>query len=61
VTAQVLAAGAEGTIADLVARWKEANRSTVERVGRLLTELRAMTTTDAAMLSVVLRELRNLT
>jgi glutamate dehydrogenase len=60
VTAHVLAAGAEGAVADLVARWKEANRNTVERVGRLLTELRAMTATDAAMLSVVLRELRNL-
>ncbi|MBL8542153.1 MAG: NAD-glutamate dehydrogenase, partial [Betaproteobacteria bacterium] len=60
VSAQVLAAGADGTVPELVARWKAANGSAVERVTRLLGELRAMTTTDAAMLSVALRELRNL-
>ncbi|MBL8529318.1 MAG: hypothetical protein JNL68_16655, partial [Burkholderiales bacterium] len=45
---------------ELVARWKKANSGAVERATRLLAELRAMATTDAAMLSVALRELRNL-
>ncbi len=60
VTANVLATGADGAVPDLVARWKEANHDPAERVSRLLAELRAMTTTDTAMLSVALRELRNL-
>ncbi len=60
VTANVLAAGADGEAPELVARWKKANSGAVERATRLLAELRAMATTDAAMLSVALRELRNL-
>jgi glutamate dehydrogenase len=44
----------------LIAAWEEANRRAIERVAGLLNELRAATSTDAAMLSVALRELRNL-
>ena len=60
VTANVLAAGVEGEVPDLVARWKETNAGAVERATRLLAELRATATTDVSMLSVALRELRNL-
>jgi glutamate dehydrogenase len=60
VTANVLAAGVEGEVPDLVARWKETNAGAVERATRLLAELHGMATTDAAMLAVALRELRNL-
>ena len=60
VTANVLAAAADGEASDLVARWKETNGGAVDRVTRLLAELRSAASTDAAMLSVALRELRNL-
>jgi len=43
-----------------VAAWQDANRRALERAELLLTELRAAPVTDAAMLSVALRELRNL-
>jgi glutamate dehydrogenase len=43
-----------------VAAWQDANRRALERAELLLTELRAAPATDAAMLSVALRELRNL-
>jgi NAD-specific glutamate dehydrogenase len=57
----VLAAGADGeTPAALVARWEGANRDAMERAARLLGELRAAPAPDLAMLSVGLRELRNL-
>jgi glutamate dehydrogenase len=61
LAADVLAAGGEGDApAGLVARWEAANRDAMERASRLLGELRAAPTPDLAMLSVGLRELRNL-
>ncbi len=61
LAANVLATGA-GTDdpAALVARWEGANRGALERASRLLGELRAAPAPDLAMLSVGLRELRNL-
>jgi len=54
-------AGGEGDApARLVARWEAANRDAMERAARLLGELRAAPAPDLAMLSVGLRELRNL-
>jgi glutamate dehydrogenase len=44
----------------LLAAWQERNRRAAERAQRLMGELRAAPTTDASMLSVALRELRNL-
>ena len=43
-----------------LAAWQERNRRAIERAQRLLAELRAAPAADAAMLSVALRELRNL-
>ena len=45
---------------DLIAAWQERNRRSAERASRLLGELRAAPAADASMLSVALRELRNL-
>jgi glutamate dehydrogenase len=45
---------------DLIAAWQERNRRSTERASRLLGELRAAPAADASMLSVALRELRNL-
>ena len=44
----------------LVAAWQDANRRALERTERLLAELRAVPAPDAEMLSVAMRELRNL-
>jgi len=44
----------------LVAAWHDANRGALERTAHLFTELRAVPSPDAAMLSVALRELRSL-
>lgn len=60
VTANVLATVAEGEVPELVALWKASNAVPVERATRLLGELRRAPMTDASMLSVALRELRNL-
>ncbi len=62
ITGTVLtAAGADGaTPAKLVAAWQDGNRRALERAELLLAELRAVPTPDAAMLSVALREMRNL-
>jgi glutamate dehydrogenase len=49
--------GAAGVVLD---RWEHDNRQAMERAQRLLTELRDTPTGDLAMLSVALRELRNL-
>ena len=56
----VLQDGADGDAAALVAKWESANREAMERAARLLSELRAAPAPDLAMLSVGLRELRNL-
>jgi glutamate dehydrogenase len=61
ITGEVLgegAAGADG--ARLVAAWEARNARGIERAGQLMGELHAATPVDAAMLSVALRELRNL-
>jgi len=54
-----LAAAPEGQ-GDPVAAWEARQRGTMERAGRILGELRAVQSPDLAMLSVGLRELRNL-
>ena len=46
--------------ATLLGAWQDANRRALERAAQLLAELRATPAPDAAMLSVALRELRNL-
>jgi glutamate dehydrogenase len=61
LAANVLSAGADGEgPGALVARWEGASRDAMERAARLLGELRAAPAPDLAMLSVGLRELRNL-
>jgi NAD-specific glutamate dehydrogenase len=45
---------------ELMASWQERNRRATERARRLMDELRAAPATDASMLAVALRELRNL-
>jgi len=52
--------GHGGMPAKQVAAWQDANRRALERAEVLLAELRAAPAPDAAMLSVALRELRNL-
>ena len=44
----------------LVAAWQERHRGALERATKLLSELRASPPPDLSMLSVALRELRNL-
>jgi len=58
VTAQV--ATGSGSASDRIAAWRDKNRRALERSGQLFTELRAVPSPDAAMLSVALRELRSL-
>jgi glutamate dehydrogenase len=61
VTADVLGSGGDiSAPARLIAAWEDRNRRGVERALQLFGELRASPTVDAAMLSVALRELRNL-
>ena len=45
---------------ELLAAWQERNRRATERARRLMDELRAAPAADASMVSVALRELRNL-
>ncbi len=61
LTADVLSGG--GAISappELIAAWEDGNRRGVERAAQLFGEIRAAASIDAAMLSVALRELRNL-
>lgn len=44
----------------LCARWMDSNRAAVERATRVIEELRTVSSPDATMLSVALRELRTL-
>jgi glutamate dehydrogenase len=44
----------------LAALWETAHKSLLERFGQVLTDLRGTETADLAMLSVAMRELRNL-
>jgi glutamate dehydrogenase len=61
ITAEVLAGGREiASPTALIAAWQDRNRRGIERSAQLLGELRGAASTDAAMLSVALRELRNL-
>ena len=60
ITRDVLGGGPDATAPRLVNAWQADNRRAIERVGRLLAELRSAPAPDAAMLSVALRELRNL-
>jgi glutamate dehydrogenase len=59
LTMNALAAAQDGA-ADPVAAWEARQRSAMGRASRLLGELRAVPLPDLAMLSVALRELRNL-
>jgi glutamate dehydrogenase len=49
-----------GSAPDRIGAWRDRNRRALERSGQLFAELRAVPSPDAAMLSVVLRELRAL-
>jgi glutamate dehydrogenase len=50
----------EGSAGEILDRWEQGNRQALERAQRLLQELRDTGSGDLAMLSVALRELRNL-
>jgi glutamate dehydrogenase len=61
LAADVVGAAGDGSGPEaLVGRWESANADAIERAERLLAELRAAPAPDLAMLSVALRELRNL-
>ena len=63
ITSEVLAhsgAGDRNAAAPLIDAWQQRNRRGIERAAQLLAELRGAPQVDAAMLSVALRELRNL-
>jgi glutamate dehydrogenase len=54
------AGGGERDTARLVAGWEAAHRTLLERFGQVLADLRSVASPDLAMLSVAMRELRNL-
>jgi glutamate dehydrogenase len=58
--AQDVLGGGAGSPADLLAAWETSNAAALERAQRLLAELGDTKGADLAMLSVALRELRNL-
>ncbi|MEP6791739.1 MAG: NAD-glutamate dehydrogenase, partial [Ramlibacter sp.] len=58
--AQDVVSKGQGAAASLLTAWQERNRIELERAQRLLAELADSSTADLAMLSVALRELRNL-
>ena len=58
--AQHVVSEGSGEPQDRLGAWEERNRAELERVGRLLAELAEGPPADLAMLSVALRELRNL-
>jgi glutamate dehydrogenase len=61
ITGEVIAGGGDIAAPDgLIAAWQDRNRRGIERAAQLLGELRTAAPIDAAMLSVALRELRNL-
>jgi glutamate dehydrogenase len=60
IAAEVFGGADAGTSTALIGAWQGRNRRGIERAVQLLGELRAATQPDAAMLSVALRELRNL-
>src|SRR5215211_3136898 len=62
LTAEVLRPGTEDRDAEtLIDSWLEENRSSVERANAILADLKEAEALDIAMLSVALREIRNLT
>ena len=61
IAGELLAGAADmATRDELLASWQERNRRATERTRRLMDELRAAPGADASMVSVALRELRNL-
>ena len=61
VTGDVLAITGEAGAGEApIEAWVERNRRALDRAGHLMTEIRAVAMPNAAMLSVALRELRNL-
>jgi glutamate dehydrogenase len=58
ITQEVLGAGGDGS-AGMLAAWESANAAALERARRVLLELADAKNPDLAMLSVALRELRN--
>ncbi len=61
LTADVMArADGAGVPEDMLAAWQRENAGPIDRAGHLLAELRNAPTLDLSMLSVALRELRNL-
>ncbi len=61
VTQEVVAGAGSAAAADkMIAAWQDRNRRPLERVAKLLAEVRAVRESDASMLSVVLREMRSL-
>ncbi|HET8744731.1 MAG TPA: NAD-glutamate dehydrogenase [Ramlibacter sp.] len=58
--AQQAAMHQDGSAGEVLDRWEHGNRQALERAQRLLQELKDTGTGDLAMLSVALRELRNL-
>jgi len=60
IAAEVVGGAAAGTSTLLIGAWQDRNRRGIERAAQLLGELRLAAQPDAAMLSVALRELRNL-
>jgi len=61
LTAEVLRRGTEDRDAEtLIDSWMEENRSSVERANVILADLKEAEGLDIAMLSVALREIRNL-
>jgi glutamate dehydrogenase len=61
LTTEVLRPGTEDRDAEtLIDAWLEENRGSVERANTILSDLKEAETLDIAMLSVALREIRNL-
>ena len=60
-TAEIVAGGGDlAATATVIAAWENRNRRALERAAQLSAELRSVAAPDMAMLSVALRELRNL-
>jgi NAD-specific glutamate dehydrogenase len=61
ISAEALANGTDAAgSSKLVAAWEGRNQRNINRVSQLVGELRSASAVDPAMLSVTLRELRNL-
>jgi glutamate dehydrogenase len=59
LTAEVMARGT-GDPREMLAAWQQDNAGPIERAGHVLAEMRNLQAPDLSMLSVALRELRNL-